>query len=98
MVNHRHHGDADHDADEKVRFERLLLGFMAKELLPHNGARPATCYAKYQQSSFRHPAHPLPRRHFIGAIQDYCQQIDQQKPRDQRIGSKQAADRSGHQE
>ena len=37
MINGRHHGDADDDADEKVAFEGLLLGFMAKELLSHIG-------------------------------------------------------------
>jgi hypothetical protein len=41
MVSCRHHGDADDNADKKVRFEWLLLGFMAKELLPQNGPRPA---------------------------------------------------------
>lgn len=34
MINGRHHGDADDDADEKVAFEGLLLGFMAKGCWP----------------------------------------------------------------
>ena len=98
MVNRSHHGDADDDADEKVAFEGLLLGFMAKELLPRNGARPATSHAKYQQCRFRNPAHPLPRRHFIGAIHDQRHHVDRQKPHDQRMASKKAADRSDNQE
>lgn len=98
MVNRRHYGDADDDADEKVAFEGLLLGFMAKELLPRNGARPATSHAKYQQCRFRNPAHPLSRRHFIGAIHDQRQHIDRQKPHEQRMGGKKAADRSENQE
>lgn len=85
MVNRRHHGDADDNAQEKVGFERLLLCFMAKELLAHNGARPASGHAKYQQRRFRHSSHPLPRRHFIGTIYHHCQHIDQQKPHDHRI-------------
>ena len=98
MINGRHYGDADDDADEKVAFEGLLLGFMAKELLPRNGARPATSHAKYEQCRSRNPAHPLSRRHFIGAIYDQRQHIDRQKPHEQRMGSKKAADRSDNQE
>ena len=97
MINGRHHGDADDDADEKVAFEGLLLDFMAKELLADNGARPATCHAKYQQCRFRNPAHPLPRRHFIGAIHDQRHHVDRQKPHEQRMGGKKAADRSENQ-
>lgn len=70
MVNRRHHGDANDNAEEEVGFKRLLLCFMAKELLAYNRARPAARYAKYQQRGFRHPAHAFPRRHFIGTIHD----------------------------
>lgn len=94
MVKHRHHADADHDAQEKVGFEGLLLGFMAKKLLAHNGARPTSCHAKYQQCSFRYPAHPFTRRHFISAIQSQRQHIDQQKPYHHRIRGQKATDRS----
>lgn len=98
MIKRRRRGDADDNADEKVGFERLLFGFMAKELLAHNGTRPAARRAKYQQRSFRDPAHAFARRHFIGAIHAHRQHIDQQKPHAQRTRSKKAAYRSEYQE
>lgn len=48
MIKRRRRGDADDNADEKVGFEGLLLGFMAKELLAHYGAWPAARHAEDQ--------------------------------------------------
>ena len=98
MIRCRHHSDADNDADKKTGFKRLFLGFMAKELLAYNGARPAARHAEDQQRGFRDPAHPFARRHFIRAIYGHRQHIDQQKPDNQRIRGQQTADGSENQE
>lgn len=91
MVSRRHYGDADENADNKVGFEGLLLSFMTKELLAHNGTRPAACRAKHQQRDFRHPAQTFTRRHFIGAIHACRQGVNQQKPDDQRMRGNKAS-------
>lgn len=98
MVSRGHHSDADDNADKKVRFEWLLLGFMTKELLPQKGPGPTPCHTKYQQRRFRNPAHAFTRRHFICAIHDHRQHIDQQQPHHHWIRGKNAADRSKNQE
>jgi len=67
--------------EEEVRFKRLLLRFMAKELLAENGARPAADNTQYQQGGLRYSAPGFAGRHFVHAINYQRQRAGEQGPR-----------------
>lgn len=86
----QHHEVKDH-ADHKIRFERLFLGFMAKQLLAEDGARPPADYPADQQGRLRNPAPGFAGRHFVGAVDHKRQRAGEQKPHRKRVRGQGAA-------
>ncbi len=90
--------ETQYHTDDEVGFKRLLLRFMAEDLLTGYRARPSADQPEYQQGRLRHPTPGLARRHFINAVNHQRQYAGQQEPRDIRVRSEQATGSRADQE
>ena len=92
-VKRGHHPDAQHNSNKEVTLKRLLLRFMAKQLLTKHRTRPSPHQSQHQQRRLRHSAPAFARRHFIPAVDDKRQHAGEQQPHHQRVRQQRTGDR-----
>ncbi len=98
LINRCHPCETGDRADDEPGPERLLLRFVAEQLLTRYRASPAAHEPKHQQRGLRYPAPGPARRHFIHAVNRQRQDVDQQEPNSKGPGRKNAAERRSDQE
>lgn len=92
-IRRRDDDNIQYHTDDEVCFEWLLLGFMAKEMLPNKRATPPAHSPEYQQSRFWHSPPCLTSCHFVHPINHQRQYVGKQQPYNKGMGCKNTSER-----